>query len=92
MQVYIPTGSLEADRLRLAPRPATLDGKVIGFLDNSKWNGNKLLRGVERRLRERFALDDVVWAKKDSFSSPAPAELIADLAARCHVIITAIGD
>lgn len=92
MQVYVPTGTLDHRQSQLAPRPSSLDGKVIGFLDNSKWNGNKLLREVERLLRDRYTIKDTVWAKKDSFSSPAPGEMIADMAARCHVIITAIGD
>ena len=89
---YVPTGELAADRTYPAPRPQTLDGKVVGFLDNSKWNANKLLRGIEGRLRQRFRIQETIWHKKDSFSSPAPAETIAELAARCHVIITAIGD
>ena len=44
--VYDPRGTVTADPLPPAPRPAALDGLRLGVLDNTKWNASKLLRQV----------------------------------------------
>ena len=55
--VYDPRGVVEATPLALAPRAKSLEGLRLALLDNTKWNANKLLRGVRDRLAEkhRFA-------------------------------------
>ena len=51
--VYDPRGIVEAQPLAPAPRVAKLAGLRLGLLDNTKWNANKLLRGVRDRLAEK---------------------------------------
>jgi len=48
--VFDPRGRVETARITPAPRVASLDGKRLGVLDNTKWNGNKLLRKTAARL------------------------------------------
>jgi hypothetical protein len=90
--VYDPRGIVETQPLSPAPRVARLEGLRVGLLDNTKWNANKLLRGVRDRLAARHAFAAVSYYRKESFSLAAAPELIARIAAECDVVVTAIGD
>ena len=69
-----------------------LEGLRLGLLDNTKWNANKLLRGVRDRLAQKHAFSAVNYYRKESFSLAAAPELIAEIAANNDVVVTAIGD
>ena len=89
---YDPRGVVEAAPVTTAPRVAKLAGLRLGLLDNTKWNANKLLRGVRDRLAEKHAFSAVNYYKKESFSLNAKPELIAEIEANNDIVITAIGD
>jgi hypothetical protein len=76
----------------LAKRIGGLDGKVVGLLSNSKVNGDVLLSLVRDQLATRYRLGDVVLMTKSSASRVADDEILSMLAARCDVVVTAIGD
>ena len=90
--VYDPRGVVEVSPLATAPRVARLEGLRLGLLDNTKWNANKLLRGVRDRLAERYDFSAVNYYRKESFSLAATPELLAEIAAGNDVVVTAIGD
>ncbi len=90
--VYDPRGVVEAAPMTRAPRVKKLEGLRLGLLDNTKWNANKLLRGVRDRLAEKHAFGTVNYYRKESFSLAATSALIAEIAANNDVVITAIGD
>ena len=48
--VYDPRGTVEATPAPTAPRVKRLEGLRLGILDNTKWNANKLLRGLRDGL------------------------------------------
>ncbi len=76
----------------IAPRPGSLDGLVIGLLSNNKPNSELLMHDVAELLKRRFAIRDVIEANKGSHRVPAPADMIADLAERCDVVIAATAE
>ena len=90
--VYDPRGMLETSPLATAPRVSRLAGLRLGLLDNTKWNANKLLRGVRDRLSEKHGFSAVNYYRKESFSLAAAPELLAEIAANNDVVVTAIGD
>ena len=90
--VYDPRGTVEASPLATAPRVKTLAGLRLGLLDNTKWNANKLLRGVRDRLAAEHGFGAVNYYRKESFSLAAAPELIAEIVAANDIVITAIGD
>ena len=87
-----PRGSSTHQDTGIAPRPASLEGLTIGLLSNNKPNSELLLRDVADMLKREYAVKDVVEANKGSHRIPAPAEMIADLAERCDVVITATAE
>ena len=90
--VYDPRGVVEAAPLASAPRVRKLDGLRLGLLDNTKWNANKLLRGVRDRLAKKHAFGAVNYYRKESFAAAAAPELINRIAAENDIVLTAIGD
>ena len=90
--VYDPRGVVEAAPMTMAPRVKKLAGLRLGLLDNTKWNANKLLRGVRDRLAEKHAFSAVNYYRKESFSLSATPALIAEIAASNDVVVTAVGD
>ncbi len=90
--VYDPRGVVEAAPLATAPRVKKLQGLRLGLLDNTKWNANKLLRGVRDRLAQKHAFGAVNYYRKESFAAAAAPELLGRIAADNDVVITAIGD
>ncbi len=75
-----------------AERPVSLDGLVLGVLDNNKHGSKVFLEKVVELLRARFNLRDVVWASKLEPTWPADSKLLEGFIPRADVFITAIGD
>ena len=90
--VYDPRGAVEASPLAMAPRVDSLGGLRLALLDNTKWNANRLLRGLREKLAARHAFSAVNYYRKEGFSLNARDELIAEIVAANDVVVTAIGD
>jgi hypothetical protein len=90
--VYDPRGVVETVPLTTAPRVTKLGGLRLGLLDNTKWNANKLLRGLRDRLAQKHALGAVNYYRKESFAAAAAPELLATIATENDIVLTAIGD
>ena len=86
-----PTDSVAVPR-KTAPRPATLDGKVVTLLDISKAKGDHLLDRVEELLRERTAPKAILRRKKPTFARPAPDDLRQQILKESHVVIEGLAD
>ena len=87
-----PRGTSTHENTGIAPRPGSLDGLVIGLLSNNKPNSELLLRDVAELVGRQYVVKDVIEANKGSHRIPAPAEMIADIADRCDVVITATAE
>ena len=88
-----PTSSTAQAPFSLAPRRfRDLDGKTVGLLNSTKFNSDHLLDGIGDLLRERYTVREIVCSRKPYFGRPIPDDLAQELASRCDVVITAIGD
>lgn len=91
MYILNPTAEIDPSPASLAPRPGSLLERRIGLLSNGKAGVEPLFDHLESLLRREWRAADVVRAVKDNYSAPAEAGLIRDLA-RCHLIVTGVGD
>jgi hypothetical protein len=92
MEILDPVGSSQAPSRALAPRPASLQGAVIGVLDNSKPNARVLLEGVARGLAEKLGAREVKRWRKPGASIGATAAVLDEIAAHCGAVLTASAD
>ena len=86
-----PTDSVAVPR-KMALRPPTVEGKVIGLLDISKPKGSVFLDRIEELLKEMGGVKAVVRRSKPTYTRPAPEELREALGRECDLLIEALAD
>jgi hypothetical protein len=84
---------------RLAPRPASLDGKVVGLLPNWRPSAVEILRAIGTLLKERYQLKELVIEQpvrelpiRTGKLLDTMRDQLDSLARRVDVVITATGD
>ncbi len=78
----------------LSPRLDSLDGRNLGILWNGRrpGPGDRVLMEIADVLRRRHNIADVLFRTKPHLGNVAPGELLAEMAARTHAVITGVGD
>ncbi len=90
-RIYLdPTAERESVSRSLAPRPASLEGKVVGLLDITKPRGDVFLDRLEALLNERGLR--TLRFRKPTFTKVAPVDLRHEIATKCDVVIEALAD
>jgi hypothetical protein len=74
----------------LAPRPSSLDGKRVALLDISKRRGEQFLDRIESGLQALGA--QTSRFRKPTFSRPAPADLIEEIALHGDLVVEGLAD
>ena len=87
LKVLDPRLSPEGEAARLAAPLASLDGALVGLLDNAKIGTARFYDHLEALLRVR----EVIRRRKPDSSRPAPADLLGELSA-ADAIVSGIGD
>jgi hypothetical protein len=88
--VYEPLGHAIDHQDALAQRPATLNGAVIGLLNNTKDLVDSLLEEVKTLILQDFPQAQFRFFRKQSVSG-ASALMLEELA-QCQAVVTAVGD
>jgi len=72
-------------------RMRELKGTTLGLLDISKPGGSFFLDRLEKLLKERFQIQNVVRASKPTYTKPAPENVIEQLRG-VDAVIEALAD
>ncbi len=91
IRVLDPTSESKVVEPELAPRLDSLAGKTVGFISNGKEGTDGFFRHLERLLKERLQVANVVWKTKSNYSAPAEQDII-DTAREWDIAITGLGD
>ncbi|HKW93854.1 MAG TPA: hypothetical protein VJX92_18320 [Methylomirabilota bacterium] len=92
MEILDPVGGSSAASRALAPRPRSLQGAIVGVLDNSKPNARVLLEHVARALADKLGAREVKRWRKPGASIGATASALDEIAAQCGAVLTASAD
>lgn len=87
-----PTSGPRVERRSRAPRPGSLHGLRVGYLDNGKRNSDRVLHHLDELLREQFDIAASLHRRKPSSGRAAPPDLVEEMARECDVIIPGVGD
>ena len=90
--VLEPTSEPVAERGSRARRPQSLEGKRVGFLDNSKRNSDRVLQYLDELLRERYGIASSIHRRKPTSARVVPPEMLEELARECDVVVPGVGD
>jgi len=77
--------------LEPAPRLQSLKDKTVGLISNGKEGTAGFFVHVDRLLRERYQVAEVILRTKSNYSAPAEDEII-DEAKSWDLAITGLGD
>jgi hypothetical protein len=69
----------------------SLKGKTVGLISNGKEGTAGFFAHVDRLLRERYQVAEVILRTKSNYSAPAENEIIDD-AKSWDLAITGLGD
>ena len=89
IDVYVPTGAVDTQSKKLAPRLKTISGACIGILDNCKEFADVVLRGVADVLRRDHGVAEVKFWQKSYLGIPSP--FAEEMAAHCDAVINGVG-
>ena len=91
LKVFEPTASERIDIDLLASRPDTLNGKVLGLLNNTKDQSDIILDQLEHQLKDQFDDAEIKYYRKPSVSGMA-GSMKDRLVEEVDLLITATGD
>jgi hypothetical protein len=86
-----PTHESGSAQFSPAKRLATLGGATVGIVSNGKKGTKPFFDAVERELRERHGVAEVVRLTKANYSAPAEAAIMTE-AERWQALISGVGD
>jgi hypothetical protein len=94
MIVLSPEGKAETSAARVAAMPKFRDlrGKVVGVLDNSKPNADKLAERFAELLKEKHGVAGVISRRKLTAQQGAPKEYLDELASQADFVLSGLGD
>ena len=87
-----PTGVKQVQVHSLAPRLKSFNGARVGVLHNVKHNAKELLVAIADLLQERYTLAEVVGPVLTDQSMLASSKQLDEMAAKCDVVLTGLGD
>jgi hypothetical protein len=94
MIILSPEGKAQTSAARVAAMPqfSDLRGKVVGLLDNSKPNADRLAERFATLLQERYGIANVIRRRKITAQQGAPKEYLDELASQADFILSGLGD
>ena len=91
LRVLDPRLSAEGEALRMAPPLKSLEGAVIGMIDNAKINTSRLLDHIADILKAQYGVREFLRVRKPDATKPVPPEMLLGISA-ADAIVAATGD
>ena len=75
----------------LVPGLDTLEGKVIGIIDNGQANSTTMFQELAQLMQERFHTKEVLFKTKPTHMQGAPKPIMDEILRRCDAVVTGLG-
>ena len=75
----------------LVPGLDTLEGRVIGIIDNGQANSTAMFQELAQLIGEKFHTNVVVFKTKPTHMQGAPKPIMEEILNRCDAVITGLG-
>ena len=91
IEVLDPRLSAEGVAVKPAPALRSLEGAVVGLLDNAKIGTERFYDFVGEILRAEHGVRELIRRRKPDTTRPAPQEILAELSG-ADAVISGVGD
>jgi len=91
IEILDPSHESSGAPFERARRLETLAGKTLAILSNGKKGTKPFFDALERELKGRYGVAEVVRLTKSNYSAPAEPPLLRD-SAKWHALVSGIGD
>lgn len=91
LRVLDPRQSAHGEALRMAPPLASLNGALIGMIDNAKIGTARLFDFIEDILRSEYGVRECLRRRKPDATRPVPPPMLMELRGT-DAILAATGD
>jgi len=91
LMVLDPRQVPEGEALRLAPALPSLEGSVVGMIDNAKIGTERLFDFIEEILRKDYGVREFIRRRKPDATRPVPPQLLAEMSG-ADAILSSTGD
>jgi hypothetical protein len=92
MELLDPTTEVATQPIAYVPRPASLEGKRVALVENTKFNSDRLLQKIGEILKSEYGAAETKMYRKHNSSVPAHDEIIQDIRKSADVMVAGIGD
>ena len=92
IQILDPTAEDVPEELGLSSTLPSLEGKVIGLLENRKYHADAFLQELQNVLVNDYGAKKVVYATKFTYSAACAPETLDSLTRECDAVIHGIAD
>lgn len=86
-----PRAAVNPTERPVVPGLESLDGKVIGIIDNGQANSTTMFQELAQLLQEKLHTKGVVFRTKPTHMQGAPKPLMEEIAGQCDAVITGLG-
>ena len=91
LKMLDPRATVNPEERPLMRGLESLEGKVIGIIDNGQSNSTAMFQELAKLMREKFHTAEVVFKTKPSHMQGAPKPIIEEFVSRCDAVITGLG-
>ncbi|MDH3446322.1 MAG: hypothetical protein OEN50_20555 [Deltaproteobacteria bacterium] len=91
LKFFDPRTTVNPKDRRPTPGLDTLEGKVIGIIDNGQANSTAMFKELAKLLQERFYPSEILFRTKPTHMQGAPTPMMEELSGRCDAVITGLG-
>ena len=75
----------------VVPGLESLEGKVIGIIDNGQSNSTSMFQELAKLLQEKFHACEIVLRTKPTHMQGAPKPMMEEVLSRCDAVVTGLG-
>ena len=91
LKMLDPRASVNTKDRPLVPGLDTLDGKVVGIIDNGQANSTTMFQELAKLLQEKYRPAKVLFKTKPTHMQGAPKAIMEEFVSRCDAVITGLG-
>jgi hypothetical protein len=92
IQILDPRAEDVPEELGLSSTLPSLEGKVIGLLENRKYHADAFMQELQTVLVDEYGAKKVVYATKFTYSAACAEETLNSLTEECDAVIHGIAD